>query len=410
MIKSPESIRVLRIIARLNVGGPSIHTALLSQGLSTRGYETLLVAGRVGDDEGDMSYYARSRGVTPLFLESLGREIDPLRDFRSLVSVLGLIRRFRPHILHTHTAKAGFIGRTAAILSGVPIVVHTFHGHVFHSYFSPFKTGMFLNIERQLASRSTAILTVGERQRSEILGYGIGDPRKVTSIPLGFDFDDLVTAPGGGDGLRKSLGIPDRAPLAGIVARLVPVKDHDLFLKSAAVAASICPELHFLVVGDGELRPQMESTIAELGLEDRVHFSGWRNDLGTVYSALDMAVLTSRNEGLPVTLIEALASGVPVVSTDVGGVRDIVDHGVTGFVASSRDPQEIGGHIAHLASDNELCLSFGRKGRRFARRAFSSERLVDDMDRLYRRLLSARGCPLPINGAEKAMPSLKEVR
>jgi glycosyltransferase involved in cell wall biosynthesis len=382
-----KKLRVMRIIARLNIGGPSIHTSLLAEGMTHRGWTTKLIAGTVSEDEGDMSYYAENRGVKPHYIRSLGREISLVKDSITFMSLCNEIRKFRPHVIHTHTAKAGFLGRAAGIIMGVPVMVHTFHGHVFHSYFSPFKTGLFLTIERTLARFTDKIITVGEIQRSEILGYGIGHPSKVRSIPLGFDFSNLAITPELRKKNRSSYDLKDDDFVIGIVARLVPVKDHDLFLDAAALASEKNSKLKFMIIGDGELRDDLDARVRDLGLSDRVIFTGWKTDLNEIYSSLDAATLTSKNEGLPVTLIEALASGIPVVSCDVGGVRDIIDVDKSGYVVSKRCPHQLADAYIRLSSDPVRAQKMGELGMTITRKRFSHHRLVDDMDRLYRSII-----------------------
>lgn len=382
-----NKLRVMRIIARLNIGGPSIHTSLLAQGLDSRGWTTRLIAGRVSEDEGDMSYYAESRGVKPHYIRNMGREISFVNDTITFVSLCNEIRKFKPHVIHTHTAKAGFLGRAAGIFMGVPIMVHTFHGHVFHSYFSPFKTGLFLTIERTLAKFTDRIITVGEIQRSEILGYGIGNPTKVKSIPLGFDFSNLLITSELRAKNRQINNIKEDDFVIGIVARLVPVKDHNLFLDAAALAVKKNPKLKFMIIGDGELREELVKKVKDTGLEEQVIFTGWKTDLNEIYSSLDAATLTSKNEGLPVTLIEALASGIPVVSCDVGGVKDIIDVNKSGLVVFKRCPHDLADAYVKLSSNPKNARQMGEYGLEITRKRFSHLRLVNDMDRLYRKLL-----------------------
>ena len=407
-----EPIRVLRLIARLNVGGPALHVSYLTAELDKIGYETLLVAGKVAEGEGSMEYAARERGIDPVYVPSLQREISPIVDAAAVAKVLGLIREFRPHILHTHTAKAGTVGRTAAMLAGKarpPVVVHTFHGHVLRGYFGPAKTEAFRRLERRLARASDALVAVSPEVRDDLVRMRIAPASKIAVIRLGLDLDGRVAAPiGAGSELRAALGIPADAFVVGWLGRMTEIKRADDLLRAFA---AIPAESHLLLVGDGPLRPGLERLAGELGIGARVHFAGFRDDVGTVYAACDVIALTSANEGTPVTVIEALAAGVPVVSTDVGGVADIVDDGRTGLLAPPGDIQAIANRLSRLAADPEERTRMGQSGRASVIDRYSIPRLVRDVDALYRELLGraevsrprrARALPPTLAGSEIA--------
>jgi glycosyltransferase involved in cell wall biosynthesis len=390
-----ERIRVLRVIARLNVGGPALHALLLTERLDSTLYESRLVAGRVGDAEGD---YLALRGIVPdglIQLPGLGRDVRGARDWGAFWSLVRLIREFRPHVVCTHTAKAGALGRLAAWLCRVPVVVHTYHGHVFDGYFSPAKTRLVVAAERLLAGRATALIAVTERVRRDVLARGIGRPDTVVVVPLGLDLGPLVAAPARRGELRRELGVAAGAPLVGIVARLVPVKAHEVFLEAARTIVAARPDATFLVVGDGERRAELEALAAGLGLGARVRFLGWRADLDRLYADLDVVVLTSKNEGSPVALIEAMAAGRPVVSTRAGGVEDVVTDGETGRLVPIGDAAAVARAIVDLLDDPALAARLGAAARTAVVARFGSARLVADLDGLYRRLLAARGITVP---------------
>jgi len=382
-----DRIRVLRVIARLNVGGPAFHATLLTERLDPARYDSVLVAGSEGPSEGN--YLAlRGRSLEGLVvLSALGREIRGWPDVVALVQLIRLIRRVCPQIVHTHTAKAGTLGRLAAWLARVPVIVHTYHGHVFHGYFSPAKTRLFLAIERWLARRTDRLLTVSETVRSELLSLGIGTPEKLVVVPLGLDLEPFAGAGGLRGQLRGELGLGEDALLVGIVARLVPIKAHEVFLAAAARVIRKVPQSQFLVVGDGTRRAELETLAGRLGLEDRVRFLGWRRDLDRIYADLDLVALTSRNEGSPVSLIEAMASGRPVVATRVGGVPDLVEDGVMGYLVPPDDPEALAEAMVTLLADPDRRQAMGQAGRKRVIPAFSAERLLGDMDRLYAELL-----------------------
>jgi glycosyltransferase involved in cell wall biosynthesis len=382
-------IRVVRVIARLNIGGPAIHATLLTACLDPARFHTTLVTGSEDASEGNyLALHGREAAVE--LIPDLGREIRPLRDLRTLAALMRVIRRVRPHIVHTHTAKAGAVGRLAAALCGVPVVVHTFHGHVLRGYFSPAKTAVYRNIERGLARRTDRLLTVTDLVRDELLALGVGRPEQYITVPLGFDLAPLVHAAGRRGELRAELGV-GAAPLVGIVARLVPIKAHEIFLDAAARIRAAVPDARFLIVGDGECRQALEARVDALGLREAVRFLGWRADLDRLYADLDVVVLTSRNEGSPVALIEAMAAGVPVVSTAVGGVPDVVAHGTSGLLAPVDDAAAVAEHTVTLLRDRARALTMGGAGRSRVVATYSADRLVADIERLYDALLEPLG-------------------
>ncbi|MCK6581221.1 MAG: glycosyltransferase [Anaerolineae bacterium] len=380
-------LRIMRIIARLNVGGPAIHVALLTQRLAAPGCESLLVAGQVGADEGDMSYYAESLGVQPIILPALGRSLHPLRDLQVIWRLYRLMRRFKPDVVHTHTAKAGFVGRVAAWLAGAPVIVHTFHGHVFRGYFSPTMTRVFLVLERLTAGMSSAVITLTEGLKREIAEeFGVCPPDKIVVLGLGLDLGRFAAAPRRAGTFRAAHGVPTDAPLIGIVGRLVPVKNHRLFLQAAALVLRQEPAARFVIVGDGEARAAVEAEIAALDLGGAVQITGWVRDLPPVYSDLDVMALSSVNEGTPVTLIEALAAGCPVASTAVGGVPDLLEGGRLGALAPSGDAEALAAAMRRALRqppDPEPI-------RALMLERYGIDRLVGDLDALYRRLLERR--------------------
>ena len=398
-----EPVRVMRIIARLNVGGPAIHTVLLTEGLEDCAFHSLLVTGRHGEHEGDMSYLASDRGVTPTVIPELGRELSWRDDVIALWKLVRLMRWFRPRIVHTHTAKAGAIGRFAAIVAGVPLRVHTFHGHVFRGYFGRTKTRMFLWIERFLGAFTHRVVAISELQRDELCDLYRVIPRgRCEVIPLGFDLRSFAAAERRRGELRRELGCPAGRPLIGIVGRLVPIKNHAMFLAVARRVLDV-RDAAFVVVGDGELRAELERTAAERELSDRVHFLGWRRDLDVVYADLDVVTLTSINEGTPVTLIEGMAAARPVVATQVGGVADVVEHEQTGLLVASGDADAFAREVLRLLADPALGEGFGRRGRERALRRYGSQRLVADVRRLYLDLLGSDPAAPP--GIDRLAPN-----
>jgi glycosyltransferase involved in cell wall biosynthesis len=383
----PHPIRVVRIIARLNIGGPAVHVTLLTERLAPPEYACTLVCGAVGEDEGDMRYYAEAHGVEPVIIPELGRELHLLRDIVTLWKVYRLIREIKPHVVHTHTAKAGFIGRIAAQAAGVPVITHTFHGHVFESYFSRLTTGVFITLERIAARMSDTIITLTESLRRDLADtYHVARKGRITVLPLGLDLTEFVgTARRTGE-FRRSLGISADVPLLGIVGRLVPVKNHALFLDAAVLVRQKYPNAAFVVVGDGELRAELEALALNKGLSGAVRFVGWLRELAPVYSDLDVLVMSSLNEGTPVSVIEALASGCPIVSTNVGGTADLLEQGALGALVQSGDSAALAAAIeAVLANPPDMSHV-----RPLMVERYGIDRLVRDLDSLYRGLLTKK--------------------
>ena len=394
-------MRVLRLITRLNIGGPSIQAIALSDRLAARGFTTKLVHGTLGEGEGDMRYLLPA-SVDVDCIPTLHREITPASDINALVQVLTLIREFRPQIVHTHMAKAGGLGRLAARLHNRHVdpaarikVVHTYHGHVLDGYFGAVATTAFLSIERLLAQTTDRIVAISPAIRDELLHeQGIGTPDQYSVVPLGFDLARLAALDDTArHAARAALGIAPAAHVVSTVGRLTPIKQHRLFLETARLVAGSDPDAIFLIAGDGELRSALEQTARALGLTDRVRFLGWRRDLEVVYGATDVFLLTSRNEGTPVALIESLAAAVPGVSTDVGGVRDVFQASPAsdepvGLVAPYDDAPGLARAVGALLGDHQRRRTMGDRGRTAILARYGIERLVDDIESLYRELLA----------------------
>ena len=395
----PAPIDVLRVITRLNIGGPAIHAILLTSALDDGAqFRSTLVTGVTAPHEGDMLDLARARDVEPVSLPALGREISPLDDLVALARLVRIVRERRPDVVHTHMAKAGTVGRLAARICGVPLIVHTYHGHVFHGYFGRSRTRLFLTIERALGLATHRIIVVGDGQRDEIASYGVAPLTKIESIRLGLELSPFLRAEVTRGSLRRELGIEPETPLVGIIARLVPIKAHEVFFDAAVRIRAALPAVRFVVVGDGERRQALEMLVRNLGLADSVTFLGWRRDMASVYADLDVVALTSLNEGSPVALIEALAAARPVVSTAVGGVPEVVIHGETGLTVAVSDASALADGVLALLRDPTLAARLGAAGRRHVYPRYDSSRLVNDVRNLYLRELAAHHRPLPSIG------------
>lgn len=384
---------MFRLFSRLNVGGPAVHVILLTAGLKARGYTTRLAVGKESPREGNMLGLAAAKGVECLQIGALGREIRPLSDARALWGLCRMLRQFRPHIVHTHTAKAGVLGRIAGRLAGVPVVVHTYHGHVLRSYFGPLRNALFRALERALGRASDALVAVSESVKDDLVALGVAEAAKIRVVPLGLELAGLTGALPRGR-LRAESGVGAGAPLIGIVGRLAPIKDLPTFLGAATLVLRSAPEARFAIVGDGEERPALEAAVVRLGLQGLVHFHGWHRDMAAVYGDLDVVVNCSRNEGTPVALIEALAAGRPVVATRVGGTPDLLAGGDYGILVPPGDPEALAGAIEAVLHAPDAARARAACGRAYVLRQHSVERLVDDVDRLYRQLLR-----LPVEAA-----------
>lgn len=370
---------VVRLITRLNVGGPARHALLLTRRLADD-FPTVLGAGTPSASEGELS-----DPDVPVIRLPLVRPIQPGIDLTAVRAVRTLIARHRGALVHTHMAKAGAVGRTAVrSMVNRPRTIHTFHGHVLDGYFRPGAQRAFVNLERWLARTTDVLVAVSPEIRDSLLELRIGTPAQFRVIPLGLDLEPFLRVEGGATGtLRSEIGLDADVPLVGVVGRLVPIKDHATLLSAMTRLEGV----HLAIIGDGERRPALEAQARQAGLAERVHFTGWRFDLAATLTDLDVVALTSRNEGTPVALIEALAAGRSVVSTDVGGVRSVVEHGTTGLLVPAGDAEGVASALARLLGSAELRQRLGQAGREHVRTRFGQQRLVDDVRALYGDLL-----------------------
>jgi glycosyltransferase involved in cell wall biosynthesis len=385
---SDHKIKILRVIARLNIGGPALHVVLRSAGMDGLRFESVLVSGSEHAGEGSMLDYALSHGVKPAIIPEIVGDLSlGPRELKALVRLYRLIRQERPQVVHTHTAKAGFVGRLAARLARVPVVVHTFHGHVLHGYYSPLKTQLLRRMERGLAGLTDRIVTVSEQVKRDLVTYGVAAADHIQVIPLGLELDPFLQSARYRGMFRQEWQLTGAARLVGIVGRLFPIKNHHLFLEAAALVAKKDPATRFVIVGDGILRPALERRAQELGIAERVIFTGWRRDLPDIYADLDVLAVTSNNEGTPVSAIEAMAAGCPVVATHVGGLPDLIKEGETGYLVPPGDAPALATAWLHVLQQSEMARRMGEAARKAAGERFSAQRLVTDMEQLYLELL-----------------------
>ena len=389
---SDRPVRVLRVIARLNMGGPAKHVGLLSgRRMNELGYETILVHGSLAPGEDPLLDVAEQEGAQMMYVPDLKPPINPVSDLKALVKLVAVVRKFRPDVVHTHTAKGGFLGRAAAL--GVwprPIVVHTYHGHVLEGYFSRAKTAVYRTLERAAAKVSDLLIGVSQATVDDLVRLRVSAPEKFKVVPLGLDLDRFAEIDPVPDlEVRRQIGIDDGGLLFVYVGRIAPIKRLDVLLSAVGMARRDGADIGLAIVGDGEARSELEELSRQLGIESSVHFLGYRSDLERINAAADAVVLSSDNEGTPVCLIEAAASARPVVTTDVGGVRDVVTDR-TGIVVPANDPAALSEGMVTLARDADLRSEMGSQARQHALSSFSADRLVRDIDGVYKDLINHR--------------------
>jgi glycosyltransferase involved in cell wall biosynthesis len=394
-------LKILRVIARLNVGGPARHVVLLDRGLRARGHDTLLVHGSVGTGEGSLEQLAASSAVPLLKLASLGPRLNPLNDARAFLDLLLTTFRVSPDVIHSHTAKAGTLARLSAALynatrrkSRRALVVHTFHGHVLEGYFSPVGNLLVRLIERSLGHLTDCIVAISPRQRHDLVDrFRVASARQAVTIPIGLDLTPLLESRPGRSQIRDALGIPDGDAVVGYVGRFVPIKDLPTLVAAFAAIVRDIPNAWLLLIGDGPARGDVESAARAAGVSERLRITGWVDDLPAIYAAIDVCVLSSLNEGTPVALIEAMAAAKPVVSTAVGGVPDVIEDGVTGMLVSPRLPEALANAVVELLRDAPARMVMGNAARQAVAGRFSQTRLVDEIDRLYAQRLEGKRGP-----------------
>lgn len=403
-------MKIVRIIARLNVGGPARHVVWLTKSLQSEKHSSVLLTGTVPDGEEDMNYFAAENNVKPVYIAEMSRELSP-KDVISLWKVFRKLLAEKPDVIHTHTAKAGTIGRAAGFLYRWLTfrkvkIVHTYHGHVFHSYYGNAKTKFFLAIEKTLARLATDKIVVISRQQYEEIHekFGVGRAEQFKIVPLGIDFEPFQNSEKKRQAFRHEIGANDAAVLVGLIGRLTEIKNHEMFLRVAQFyqsrKQSDSPELKFIIVGDGHLRRKLEESAETLQIEDIVIFLGNRNDTDVVYAGLDIIALTSLNEGTPLSLIEAMANARAVISTEVGGVVDLigaVNYENEGFAVcergiktASNDAEGFYRGLMFLARDRALRAQSGARGKDFVAANYSKERLIADLSGLYDELTAKK--------------------
>jgi glycosyltransferase involved in cell wall biosynthesis len=390
--KIERPIKIINLLSRMNIGGPSVHTVLLTKYLENDDYHSVLVSGSLSEGEGDMSYLVDQYNIEHRTIKTLQREISLIDDLKAVIDLYKLFRREKPHIVHTNLAKAGMVGRIAAWLARVPVILHTYHGHVFSGYFSDTRTRFYILIERIMALLSTKIIAVSEMIKNDICSiYKITSAKKVSVIPLGFELAKMESLDKYRGTYREEFSVPNDAPVIGIVGRLTGIKNHHLFVDIANLLVRENKNIHFLIVGDGELRREIEIKVETLGLSGNVHFTGWITERSKMYADLDLMLLTSKNEGTPVTVIEAMYYKIAVISSNVGGLSDLVEDGKTGFLVNSLIAEDYVPVILKLLQSLQEKEQIGLNAHKFILDQFNVDRLVTDMTGLYLELLQKKG-------------------
>ncbi|NSW44364.1 MAG: glycosyltransferase family 4 protein [Bacteroidales bacterium] len=394
--------RVLRIVNRFNLGGPTFNAAYLTKFLYPD-FDTLLIGGIHEDDEESSEFILNNLGIHALILPEMRRSINGFNDLQAYRRIKKIIKEFNPDIVHTHASKAGMLGRKAAFDMGVPVVVHTFHGHVFHSYFNSIKTKAFIKIERYLASKTDAIIAISQSQKKELSHvFEIAPENKIKVIPLGLDLQRFIyNQPEKRYIFRKENHLDNDEIAIAIVGRLVPIKNHQLFIKAIARAKEQTGrKIRAFIVGDGQSRSQIETLAHQLNLvispngsttlKPDIRFLSWVKNVDYVYAGVDIVALTSLNEGTPVSLIEAQAAGKPIVSTNVGGIKDISLVGESILLANVNNEEEFIENMIKLINDDELRNKMQSNARDYVLKKFDYNRLVSDVSVLYNDLLKKK--------------------
>jgi glycosyltransferase involved in cell wall biosynthesis len=373
----------MRIIARMNVGGPAVQVSGLMRGFNSTEFDHRLYTGYCAADEADYLDTVAT-DVKVVRIQGFGRRVSLGGDLKAFISLVSEIRDFKPHVIHTHTAKAGFLGRIASIISLQPSIrVHTFHGHLLNGYFGPFKRTLVVIAEKSLAFFTDELLAVGDKVRKDLLNAGIGTKNKFGLMPPGLGIGSLSPK----EDSRKVLGLPSDRLQCAFIGRVTQIKRPDRFLDVVSELKKREIELDFFIAGDGELLEMCRERIKNEGLP--VTILGWQSDIERVLSAADIVVLTSDNEGTPLSLIQAGMAGLPVVTTNVGSVPEVVLEGLTGIV-TGLDIQELAAALEKLINDKVLRSKFGAAAQEFTLSNFGVKRLVHDHEVLYKKLLSSR--------------------
>ena len=392
--------RILRILNRFNLGGPTYNAAYLSKYMPSE-FETLLIGGQKAESEASSLHITEDLGLDPIVIPTMLRELNPKKDYESYLKIKEIIADFKPDIVHTHASKAGALGRLAAINSDVPHLVHTFHGHVFHGYFNPVKTKMYKTVERYLAKKTDRIVTISNIQKTELgVEHRICPLDKIEVIPLGFDLDRFqVNQEENRNIFRIKYQLKEDTVAIGIIGRLVPIKNHELFLKGIQfIKKNSKIKIQAFIIGDGESRNTIEEQAKKLGLsfDNKANtgvdilFTSWIKKVDAALSGLDLVALTSLNEGTPVSLIEAQAAEKAIVTTNVGGIENVVLPNKSALLSEIDDENGFCKNLIKLVDDSIMRMEFSKAGKDFVFSNFHYNRLVKDTTELYHKILDTQ--------------------
>lgn len=392
--------KVLIIVNRFNIGGQVSNAAIIAKYLPKE-YETLIIGGDIEPDEDSSIYWLEELELKPLIIPEMKREINYKQDKLALKRVKEIIAEFKPDIVHTHAAKAGAIGRIAAKQMGVPVIIHTYHGHVFHSYFGKLKTSFYKSVERYLARKSSKIIVLSKEQQKEIVEeHKICPKEKTEIIPLGFDLSKFNSnQEEKRKSFRETYQINDDTVCVGIIGRLTSIKNHHFFIDVVEKVIQSKPKqsIKFFIIGDGELMSELQKICKKKNIsfetptnknkDASIVFTSWIKEIDWTLAGLDIVALTSKNEGTPVSLIEAQAACKPIISTNVGGIKDIIIENETGFLTHKEDIDTFAMKLLTLIENKDLRKTMGEKGKQSIQKSFGYKRLINDIDNLYKKLL-----------------------
>jgi glycosyltransferase involved in cell wall biosynthesis len=399
--KSPgeQKTKVIHIITRFDKGGSAENTFLTALELNKERYTVILIKGLANEsnlDEKESTAVNKNletlqeNGIFITTIPSLVRNLNPLKDCMAFFSLWKIMKTERPDIVHTHTSKAGFLGRWAAYFAGVPIVIHTPHGHVFHSYFNPVITKIFIVAERISSVITDKIITLTERERDEHIHEKIAPAEKFVTIPSGVSLERFNNIRVDIKEKRGELGIPDDAFVIGTVGRLVPIKGHQYLISALPGIIKKFPRTVLLLVGDGHLKPKLEEQAKSLNIRDYIIFCGWRHDIPEVITLFDILVFPSLNEGMGRVLIEGMALGKPIIASDVGGIKNLIKKGINGILVPPADEKALEEALLHLMENSSLADKLGKEGKNIAFPDFDASTMVTKIDNLYRELLKRK--------------------
>ena len=391
-----KKYKIIHVITRLDKGGSAEDTIQTILGIDKKKYEVILVKGPTYESKMSKEEHAsviadlkelQLKGVKIVNIPFLLRRINPVYDLLVLFSLYVFLIKEKPSIVHTHTSKAGLLGRLAAKLVGIPIIIHKPHGHVFFGYFGPFKTKMFIILERLASKITDKIVALTNGEKEDYILFKIADEDKFVIMPSGVELNKFKELPLKEiQNYKKKLGIPETSLVVGTVGRLVPVKGPEFLIEAAKHIISKNPDTLFIFTGDGPLKQNLEKKAFDLGIKENVIFLGWKDDVSKIISIYDVFALPSLNEGMGRVLVEAMALGKPIVASNIGGIPDLVIHGKNGFLVPPKNPKELAKYIQILLEDEEKREKMGLAGKKIALN-FSARNIVEKTEELYGELL-----------------------